>query len=140
MEFIVLISIVILLAIIITAAHSIKRKKTGKKLKKKETVELKRSARNPILKPRADKNWESEATFNPAAIKIGDTTHLLYRAVGGDGVSRIGHADSKDGINFSNRSEFPIFAMDNPRRLHELSPNHRYDPVMYPSGGSWGGV
>src|SRR3989344_3870533 len=106
MQFIIPISIIVLLAVIITAAHSLKGKKNKvpKKPKKKEDLELKRSARNPILKPRTEKNWESEAAFNPAAIKVGETVHLLYRAVGGDGVSRIGHAEAKDGINFHDRS------------------------------------
>ena len=140
MQILVIISIVVLLAVIVTAAHGIKRKRTsGPKKNKKEDVELKRSARNPILRPRNDKDWEREATFNPAAIKVGDKTHLLYRAVGGDGVSRIGHAESQDGINFNERSDFPVFFMENPRRFHEPAAPH-YDPVLNPSGGSWGGA
>lgn len=141
LQLIIIISSIIILAVIITAAHSFKGKKTVKKkvVKKKKDLELNRSISNPILKPRNDKNWDNEGSFNPAAIKIGDETHLLYRAVGGDGVSRVGHASSHDGMIFDDRSEFPIFVMDNPRKLHSLPESQRYNPVMYPSGGSWGG-
>lgn len=136
MTWIIIIGVVIILAVIITATQRGKEKRARKK---KETLELKRSPKNPILKPRDDKNWERQATFNPAAVKINESVHLLYRAVGDDGVSRIGHAESGDGINFYQRSSFPVFFMDNPRRLHNSAPVCQYNPVMYPSGGSWGG-
>lgn len=132
----ILILIAIVLAVIITIGHSVKRKK----LKNDKPLSLKRSARNPIVKPREDKQWEKEATFNPAAVKIGETVHLLYRAVGDDGVSRIGHTESADGINFHSRSDFPVFFLDNPRRMHDNVEAFRYEPILNPSGGSWGGA
>ncbi|HET9641588.1 MAG TPA: hypothetical protein VFP46_01920, partial [Candidatus Paceibacterota bacterium] len=52
---------------------------------------LMRSLENPILTP--GKNlWTAEAVFNPAALVLGGRTHLIYRAVGNDGVSRLGYA------------------------------------------------
>jgi len=98
-----------------------------------------RSEKNPAICPIFSNDWEAEGTFNPAAILIDGRAHVLYRAVGRDGISRIGYASSKDGINFDERLSFPIFSM--PRKNSQCLPGKvcRYDPVIYPSGGSWGG-
>jgi predicted GH43/DUF377 family glycosyl hydrolase len=66
-------------------------------------------------------NWESMATFNPAAIVKDGKIHVLYRAeeklgekeIGGH-TSRIGLATSEDGISYERKKE-PIFypAKDN---------------------------
>jgi predicted GH43/DUF377 family glycosyl hydrolase len=79
--------------------------------------------------------WQAEAVLNPAAIKLDGRTYLLYRAIGADGVSRLGLATSDDGVNFKNLP-FPIY---NPSRPANTPRDRRYSPVMYPSGGSWGG-
>ncbi|MDI1322285.1 MAG: glycoside hydrolase family 130 protein [Algoriphagus sp.] len=60
-------------------------------------------------------NWESMATFNPAAIVKDGKVHVIYRAeeklgekeIGGH-TSRLGLATSMDGFNFSREKE-PIF-------------------------------
>jgi len=103
---------------------------------------LQRVEHNPILMPEPHNDWEAGGTFNPAAWHDDQgTAHLLYRAVGADGVSRLGYARSKDGIHFE-RLPYPVYSMENLRsigkdgRVHEL----RFDPVMYPSGGSYGGA
>jgi predicted GH43/DUF377 family glycosyl hydrolase len=127
----------IALTVLITAFHDSDENSKNKK-KKKQELELRRSIQNPIIKPRKEKSWESEASFNPAAIRMDGTTHLLYRAIGADGVSRVGYAESKDGINISGRLPYPVFFMEKPRTEETDSANH-YDPIMYPSGGSWGG-
>ncbi|MFA5745029.1 MAG: hypothetical protein WC887_02340 [Candidatus Paceibacterota bacterium] len=103
---------------------------------------LTRSAHNPILRP-GTHPWNAEAVLNPAAAIIpgraGDgRTHLIYRAVGTDGVSRLGYASSPDGIVFDERLPYPIYAARNPGGTLPGS-QRRYSPVMYPSGGSWGG-
>ena len=69
----------------------------------KRPLTLERSAKNPILVPRPDVWWESEAVFNPAALYDNGRVHLLYRAMGADGISRIGYASSRDGIHFEER-------------------------------------
>jgi predicted GH43/DUF377 family glycosyl hydrolase len=99
---------------------------------------IERCVQNPILSPRAAYPWEAVATFNPAAYHdASGRTHLLYRAVGSDGVSRIGYAFSDTGSEFE-RTGFPVFTLENPRRK---APEYRRpDPVQYPSGGSWGGT
>jgi beta-1,2-mannobiose phosphorylase / 1,2-beta-oligomannan phosphorylase len=101
-----------------------------------QKVLLKKSPLNPILKP-GTTPWTAESVMNPAALVLGGRTHLVYRAIGMDGVSRLGYASSPDGIVFDNRLPYPVFVAQKPRNL----PGHarRYAPVLYPSGGSWGG-
>ena len=97
---------------------------------------LTRSLFNPILKPGTNP-WTAEAVMNPAAAVIAGRTHLIYRAIGMDGVSRLGYASSRDGITFDERLPYPIYAARYPGGVPESK--RRYSPVMYPSGGSWGG-
>ncbi len=95
--------------------------------------------KNPIMSPSPHSEWEAGGTFNPTAIK--DKTgriHLLYRAVGADGVSRIGYASSADGFVIDDHSPYPVFSLKNPRQNIPEEKKH-LDPIMYPSGGSWGG-
>lgn len=139
MDFILLTSILVFVAIVITVRLREKEKKAKKKVK---PPEAKRSPKNPILKPRQDKNWDSEGSFNPAAVKVDGETHLLYRAVGSDGVSRIGHASTKNGVDIDERSPFPVYeptdGFDLPNTT-EMKGQKNYDPMFYTSGGSWGG-
>ncbi len=105
-----------------------------------------RSFKNPIISPRRSEThtWENEAVFNPAAF-IDDTgaVHLLYRAMGHDGISRVGYARSGDGIHFDVRSPFPVYE---PSRGFGLPVGEAhaglpvYDLVAHPSGGGWGGA
>ena len=91
---------------------------------------------NPILSPDPVSDWEQIGTFNPAAYLDSDLNiHLLYRAIGNDGVSRIGYATTGDGFTIDDRNPYAIFTMQKPMRS-----KGKYDPVMYPSGGSWGGI
>lgn len=99
-------------------------------------LELVRSLHNPILKP-GTHPWTAEAVLNPGAAIIGGRTHLVYRAIGVDGVSRLGYASSPDGIVFDQRLPYPIYVARNPHNV--AVSRRRYSPVMYPSGGSWGG-
>jgi len=52
--------------------------------------------------------WEM-LVYNPAAVKIDGVTYLLYRALGNDGISRIGLWWSKDGITENGRLDHPVF-------------------------------
>lgn len=99
---------------------------------------LTRIFKNPALSPRQHLAWEKEGVFNPAAVEIDGKIHLLYRAVGSDGVSRVGYASSTDGLHFDEVSTYPIFEFEKPRLLY--AGVQKFDPVMYPSGGSYGGV
>jgi beta-1,2-mannobiose phosphorylase / 1,2-beta-oligomannan phosphorylase len=64
---------------------------------------------NPILKPIETHEWEKTAVFNAAALDLGGYVHLLYRAMGPDNTSVIGHAKSKTGLKSWVRSEKPIY-------------------------------
>jgi predicted GH43/DUF377 family glycosyl hydrolase len=70
---------------------------------------MRRFQDNPILKPDPSNEWESRLVFNAAAIEVGKRVHLLYRALGNDGISRIGYASSSDGYVFDERSPTPVF-------------------------------
>ena len=99
---------------------------------------------NPLLGPLPEHWWESEAVFNPAAFVHGGRVHLLYRAMGHDGVSRIGYASSADGIHFDERLPYPVY--DRGAGFDPSSGPYRrtYSPLsyntdIYASGGGWGG-
>lgn len=70
---------------------------------------LKRFSGNPTLVPISGHPWEAQAVFNPAALKIGDTTHILYRALSTDNTSTVGYATTKDGITIDERLSEPIY-------------------------------
>lgn len=85
---------------------------------------LKINESNPVLTPLeysvfvcpvrgSEVRWESKDVFNPAAVVKDDKIYLLYRAedtVGRHaGTSRIGLAESTDGINFNRRPEPVLF-------------------------------
>jgi len=74
---------------------------------------MRRFQDNPILKPDPSNEWESRLVFNPAALRVGKRVHLLYRAMGNDGISRIGYAASSDGYVFDERSPVPVFEPKN---------------------------
>ena len=78
---------------------------------------FKRSSQNPIIIPNKKHPWEAKATFNPAAIRLGNMTHILYRTLSDDNTSHIGYAGSKDGINIDIRLEEPIYS---PREDFEI--------------------
>jgi predicted GH43/DUF377 family glycosyl hydrolase len=72
--------------------------------------EVKRNPKNPILSPIPESNWENRCVFNPAAIDIDDTVHILYRSQSTDGTSYVGYANSKDGLNIDYRQRDPAYA------------------------------
>ena len=108
----------------------------------RKPIRLNRSDKNPVLEPNPAHWWESEAVFNPAAVYDNGRVHVLYRAMGADGISRIGYASSKDGIHFDERLPYPVFS---PTRDFGLPERNRvygplsYSQTAYASGGGWGG-
>jgi len=74
----------------------------------KDLLNLTRLETNPIIEPRPGLDWEADGTFNPAAVAVGNTTHLLYRAVDQNRISRLGYARSNDGEAYSFRSAAPV--------------------------------
>ena len=76
-------------------------------------MKLQRYENNPIISPDPDSEWESLVRTNPGAWYDEGTKEvlLLYRAAGNDKnhVIHLGMAKSKDGYNFENISEKPVF-------------------------------
>ena len=110
---------------------------------KKDPQNLSRHDQNPIMSPRPHQEWEAGGTFNPAAVTDNEgTVHLLYRAIGDDGVSRVGHASSRDGKHIDSRSSFPVFQPSQGNGMPDPATVQgplTYDPIIYPSGGGWAG-
>jgi beta-1,2-mannobiose phosphorylase / 1,2-beta-oligomannan phosphorylase len=77
---------------------------------------IKRYNKNPIFTPNKNQSWEAEAVLNGCPIEKGNKIFLVYRAISllhyhtltqtKLMISDIGIAESKDGINFSNRKRF----------------------------------
>src|SRR5438270_3210611 len=65
---------------------------------------LQRLSNEPILWPQGS-SWESAGIFNPAVIEYQGKLVMLYRAQDGAGTSRLGYAESSDGIHFTRRPE-----------------------------------
>lgn len=114
-------------------AKKVPVKKISKKTTKARVVglALKKFKINPILSPRGE-NWESWQTFNPGVVKLNDKIHFLYRAIGNDGMSRLGYAESDDGYTLDLRLPHPVYE----HKVRERS----FNVFSYFSGGSWGGA
>jgi predicted GH43/DUF377 family glycosyl hydrolase len=67
-----------------------------------------RASEKPILSPQGT-SWESAGTFNPAVVLHNGKIVMVYRAQDTAGTSRLGYAESKDGIHFTRRQE-PVLA------------------------------
>lgn len=76
-----------------------------------------RAKENPILKPIANHPWEKKAVFNPGAIDINNTIHILYRAMGDDNTSALGYAATQNGVKITRRGEEPAYV---PREDFEM--------------------
>ena len=67
-----------------------------------------RVSETPVISPQGD-GWESAGTFNPSVVLREGRIVMLYRAQDKGGTSRLGYADSTDGVHFTRRSE-PVFS------------------------------
>jgi predicted GH43/DUF377 family glycosyl hydrolase len=127
--------------LIIVKTPSVVREKEDARLHPKI---LDRHEGNPVITPILSNAWENDGTFNPATVEDDEgNIHLLYRAVGSDGISRIGYARSIDGKDFSNRLPYPVyepvFENGKPDKKTIGGPMS-YNPYIYTSGGGWGGA
>ena len=62
---------------------------------------------NTVLEPGLDGDWDDEGVFNPEVIYKDGTYHMWYS--GWDGTnSRIGHATSSDGVNWTKHAGNPV--------------------------------
>lgn len=130
---VVIAGLVLIFLVLIARAYGNRSEKTPPR----ET--LLRAKENPLLTPIEKDPWESTAVFNPAAVLIDGKIRLFYRALGHDGISRIGYAESDDGLHFRRFSE-PAFVMRTPEATRFKNPfKEEYNPDLYASGGGWGG-
>jgi predicted GH43/DUF377 family glycosyl hydrolase len=79
-----------------------------------------RAPDNPIMTPVVEHGWESQAVFNPGALRISGKTYIFYRAMSGDNTSTIGLAISSDNISIQERLPEPIYV---PREQFEMKIN-----------------
>jgi predicted GH43/DUF377 family glycosyl hydrolase len=63
-----------------------------------------RASEIPVISPQGN-GWESAGTFNPAVVEHDGKIVMLYRAQDKGGTSRLGYAESTDGIHFNRRPE-----------------------------------
>jgi predicted GH43/DUF377 family glycosyl hydrolase len=66
--------------------------------------EWRRLSQTPVIAPQGD-GWESAGTFNPAVVERDGKIVMLYRAQDKQGTSRLGYAESTDGIHFNRRPD-----------------------------------
>jgi beta-1,2-mannosidase len=67
-----------------------------------------RLSQTPVIAPEGNE-WQSAGTFNPAVIEHDGKIAMLYRAQDKQGTSRLGYAESSDGVHFVRRPE-PVLA------------------------------
>lgn len=110
------------------------KKPTKTKVKKPSALTLVKPIENPIISPNSRNGWESWQTFNPGTVLINDKVHFLYRAIGHDGISRLGYANSNDGLTINERHPEPAY-----EHVFSTSKVPSFNIYSYSSGGGWGG-
>jgi beta-1,2-mannosidase len=71
-------------------------------------AEWRRLSQTPVISPEGD-GWQSAGTFNPAVVLRDGKIVMLYRAQDKQGTSRLGYAESTDGVHFTRRPD-PVLA------------------------------
>jgi predicted GH43/DUF377 family glycosyl hydrolase len=98
------------------------------------TPVLKRIAKNPILKPNPHNSWEASAVFNSGALYLDNKVHFIYRSITSSGESVLGYAASNDGIKINERSNNPVYHLND-----ELTSKNGFvhsSPSFYQSGSN----
>ncbi len=90
-------------------------------------MQLTRAAGNPILSPIADHPWESRTVFNCGVAQRDGKVILLYRAQGTENdISRLGYAESTDGLTFTREPEPVFYPVDPTERKGVEDPRLTY--------------
>jgi predicted GH43/DUF377 family glycosyl hydrolase len=90
-----------------------------------------RLSETPVIAPQGN-GWESAGTFNSSVVLRDGKIIMLYRAQDKGGTSRLGYAESVDGIHFTRRSE-PVFS---PEKDYEKDGGVE-DPRLVLFGGTY---
>ena len=100
---------------------------------------VKPSQVNPVISPNPSVSWEAYATFNPAAVVRDGKIFVLYRAEDTSGVqqigghtSRLGLAESSDGLHFTRRAS-PVLYPDSDAQRQNEWPGGVEDPRIVES-------
>lgn len=101
----------------------------------KPAIKLQRHAKNPIIAPKPQNEWENFTTLNPAAAYIDKRVHILYRAQGYDYISSFGYAVSSDGIHIDERLDTPIYG---PTEEFETNDTGKVNIKLMSAGGFGG--
>lgn len=105
-----------------------------------DSMKLERYAGNPILASRKEYDWESGEVFNPAAFLSDDgMVHILYRAIGKNGLSTVGYANSRDGFSIYERLDAPIYISSPTLDDVKVTRIQESCTTPYASGSGWGG-
>jgi predicted GH43/DUF377 family glycosyl hydrolase len=115
-----------------TPKKNLLRKKSLPIKKRRYARTLTRSSENPIILPNKENEWEAWQTFNPGVILLQENVHFLYRAIGYDGISRLGYAASRNGYDINERLPYPAYE-------HTVQ-DKVFTVFSHFSGGSWGGA
>jgi len=75
-------------------------------------ITAERLSSEPLLSP-ATARYDANGVFNAAAVRHNGKVVLLYREQDANGTSRIGYAESSDGLHFTRRSE-PVLSPEAP--------------------------
>lgn len=116
---------------VVTKKRAIKKTVVKKVAKKLKVVKLERAFHNPIISPRLYE-WESKATFNPAAFISKGKIHIIYRAIGEGDTSALGYAATFDGYIIVERPTYFIY-----NRIMGAEQSGKF--LSYASGGGWNG-
>jgi beta-1,2-mannosidase len=95
--------------------------------------------RDPILNKQVA--WEEKYVFNPAAVVRNGKVYLLYRAEDTvqkyAGVSRIGLAESDDGIHFTRRSDPVLYPKNDEFKKYEWEGGCEDPRIVEDAGGTY---
>ena len=117
----------------VAARGKSKLKKEKRPRKPVKKMALARFEENPIIRPKTENDWEAWQTFNPGVILLENIVHFLYRAIGEDGLSRFGYANSSDGFELNERLGYPVYE-------HKLKRPSIANYYSFASGGGFGGT
>lgn len=103
---------------------------------------FKRYEKNPVISPDPGKPYESECTYNPAAVFHNNKVYLIYRAEGDSGVSTLCLATSNDGYSFEKYENNPVIEPSLPEEKQGCEDPRitRIDDTFYMTYTSYDGM